>query len=186
MNRSRYVAQAGVIAAVYAALTFIVIQNPLGYGPIQLRLSEAVTVTAVFTPAAIPGLALGCAIANAAMLVQFGPFALLDVVFGSLATLLGAAWTYRLRAKPGLALLGPVVANALIVPAYLPIVLGAVGFYDVTPFGIDIASSWPLMYAYGVVTVGVGQAVVMYALGLPLLLLLRRVGLGRMFGDTEQ
>ncbi|MGB4592629.1 MAG: QueT transporter family protein, partial [Coriobacteriia bacterium] len=86
MNRARYVAQAGVIAAVYAALTFIVIQNPLGYGPIQLRLSEVVTVIAVFTPAAIPGLVLGCAIANAAMLAQFGPFALLDVVFGSLAT----------------------------------------------------------------------------------------------------
>ncbi|MHB1340957.1 MAG: QueT transporter family protein [Coriobacteriia bacterium] len=185
MNRSRYVAQAGVIAAVYAALTFIMIQNPLGYGPVQLRLSEALTVIAVFTPAAIPGLALGCVIANAAMLAQFGPIALLDVVFGSLATLLGAWWTHRLRARPALALLGPVVTNALIVPAYLPIVLGAIGFYDVTVLGFDIASSWPLMYAYGVVTVGVGQAVVVYALGLPLLMLLRRLGLGRMFGDTD-
>ena len=185
MNRSRYVAQAGVIAAVYAALTFIVIQNPLGYGPVQLRVSEALTVLAVFTPAAIPGLALGCVIANAAMLAQFGPLALLDVVFGSLATLLGAWWTYRLRTRPGVALLGPVVTNALIVPAYLPIVLGAIGFYDVNILGLDIASSWPLMYAYGVVTVGAGQALVLYALGLPLLMLLRRLGLGRMFGDTD-
>lgn len=187
MNRSRYVAQAGVIAAVYATLTLVVLLllQSMGYGLVQFRLSEAATVLAVLTPAAIPGLALGCMLANLVMLTQFGPLALLDVVFGSLATLLGAMWTYRMRDRPALALLGPVVTNALIVPAYLPIVLGATGLYDVNVLGLDIASSWPLMYAYGVLSVGVGQATVVYALGLPLLTLLRRLGLGRMFGDTD-
>lgn len=188
MNRARYVAQAGVIAAVYAALTLIFLMLPtsIAYGPVQFRVSEAATVLAAFTPAGIPGLALGCAIANLVMVTRFGPIALLDVVFGSLATLAGAAWTYRLRSRPALALAGPVIANALVVPAYLPLVLGAVGFYDVNVLGLDIASSWPLMYLFGVVTVGAGEAVVVYGLGLPLLIVLRRLGLGRMFGDNER
>lgn len=182
MKLSRHIAQAGIIAAVYAALTFITIQSPLGYGPIQLRLSEAVTVVGCLTPAAIPGLALGSVIANAAMLPAFGPVALLDVVFGSLGSLLGAVWMWRFRKRTGIALLGPVVSNALIVPAYLPLVLAATGFYDVNVLGIDIASSWPTMYAFGVVTVGAGQAIVVYLLGGVVLAALRRLGFERMFG----
>lgn len=186
MKRTTYVAQAGVIAAVYAVFTLVVIQNPVGYGPVQLRLSETVTVLAALTPAAVPGLLLGSIAANSFMVAQFGAVALLDVVFGSLGTLLGAVWTWRLRKRPVLALLGPVITNALIVPAYLPIVLAATGFYNVTILGMDVASSWPTMYAFGVLAVAAGQAFVIYALGLPLLLLLKRLGVGEGFGRTEE
>lgn len=186
MKRTTYVAQAGVIAAVYAVFTLVVIQNPVGYGPVQLRLSETVTVLAALTPAAVPGLLLGSIVANSFMVAQFGAVALLDVVFGSLGTLLGAVWTWRLRKRPVLALLGPVITNALIVPAYLPIVLAATGFYNVTILGMDVASSWPTMYAFGVLAVAAGQALVIYALGLPLLLLLKRLGVGEGFGRTEE
>jgi uncharacterized membrane protein len=182
---SRYIAQAGVIAAVYAVLTFVTIQNPLGYGPVQLRLSEALTVVACLTPAAIPGLALGSVVANAAMLPIFGPVALLDVGFGSLGTLLGAVWMWRFRKRPRIALLGPIVTNALIVPAYLPVVLAATGFYDLTLFGINVASSWPTMYAFGVVTVAAGQFVAVYVLGGVVLAALKRLGFEQMFGVTE-
>jgi uncharacterized membrane protein len=184
VKRSTYVAQAGVIAAVYGAFTLVMIQTGIGSLPLQLRLSEAVTVLAVLTPAAMPGLFLGSVVANSFMVAQFGAVALLDVVFGSLGTLLGAVWTWRLRKRPLLALLGPVITNALIVPAYLPLVLAATGFYDVTVCGISVASSWPTMYAFGVLAIGVGQAIVIYALGLPLLLLLKRLGVGEGFERT--
>jgi uncharacterized membrane protein len=186
VKRTTYVAQAGVIAAVYAVFTLVMIQNPLGYGPVQLRLSEAVTVLAALTPAAVPGLLLGSIVANSFMVAQFGAVALLDVVFGSLGTLLGALWTWRLWQRPALALLGPVITNALIVPAYLPVLLAATGFYDVTILHVDVASSWPTMYAFGVITVAAGQSLVIYGLGLPLLLLLKRLGVGGSFGRTGE
>ena len=175
MKRSRYVAQAGVIAAVYAAFTLLVIQNPLGFGPVQLRVSEALTVVALFTPAAVPGLALGSVIANSFMLASF-PLAWLDVIFGSLATLIAAAWTWRLRARVGVALAGPVVVNALIVPAYLPIMLASAGFYSLPSLGIDVQGQWVWMYLFGVLALLVGQSIVVYGLGLPLASLLRRAG----------
>lgn len=184
--KTRDVARAGVIAAVYAALTLVVIQNPLGYGPVQFRLSEALTVVACFTPAAVVGLWLGAVIANAFMLTQFGVLALFDVVFGALGTLLGAAWTWRHRGRPLVALAGPVVANALIVPAYLPLMLaGATGidFYRIPILGLDVSQSWWTMYLFGVVAVGLGQAVVVYGLGLPTLALLRRFGADRLFSS---
>ncbi|MCE5192217.1 MAG: QueT transporter family protein [Actinomycetia bacterium] len=186
MSRSRFVAQAGIIAAVYAVLTFLMIQSPIGFGPVQLRLSEAVTVVACLTPAGIPGLTLGSVVANAAMLPQFGPVALLDVVFGSLGTLLGAMWMRHFRGRTRVALLGPVVTNALIVPAYLPFVLAATGFYDRTFFGLDVASSWPTMYAFGVVTVAAGQVVSVYFLGGLVLAALRRLGFEHMFGVARK
>lgn len=178
-RRSRYVTQAGLIAALYAATTLPVIQHPLTYGPVQLRVSEALTVLALFTPAAIPGLAIGCAVANGAMVAQFGPMALLDVAFGSLATFLGAVWTYRLRRRPGIALLGPVVSNAVIVAAYLPVVLAATGLYDQTVLGVRIADSWLWMYLFGVATVGAGEFVAVYVLGGLLALALRLSGAAR-------
>lgn len=180
MGTSRFVAQAGVIAAVYGAVTIAVLQLPsqLGWGLVQFRLSEAVTVVALFTPAAVPGLALGSVAANLFLLAQVGPIALLDVVFGSLATLLGAAWTWRLRARPALALLGPVVANALIVPAYLPLVLAGLGLYRVPLLGIDLEGAWLPMYLFGVAAVGLGQTTVVYGLGWPLQAALRRLKVG--------
>lgn len=180
MSRARYVAQAGMIAAVYAALTLVAFQllNTLAWGPIQLRVSEAVTVLGVFTPAAIPGLALGCMVANIMNIGAVGPLALLDVVFGSLGSGLGAWWTWRFRKNTPVALLGPVVANALIVPAYLPfLVKQVVGFYTIPGLGIDFGGHWFSMYLFGVVSVGVGQAIVVYGLGWPLLAALKRLGL---------
>ena len=179
MKRSRYVAQAGVIAAVYAAATIVVLQLPaqLGWGLIQFRISEAITVIALFTPAAVPGLALGSIAANSYLATQVGlAVAIWDIVFGSLATFLGAFWTWRMRKRPLLALAGPVVTNALIVPAYLPILLAGLGLYEIPILGIDVESAWPLAYLVGVISVGVGQAVVIYGLGLPLVALLRRSG----------
>lgn len=183
--RTRRIAQAGVIAAVYAVLTLIVIQTPLGFGPVQLRLSEAVTVVACLTPAAIPGLWIGVVLANAFMLSQFGVLGLFDVVFGGLATLLGALWTWRHRDHRLVALAGPVVANALIVPAYLPLMLaGATGidFYRISALGVDASHSWWTMYLFGVIAVGIGEALVVYGLGLPLLAVLKLAGIERMLG----
>ncbi|MCL4078337.1 QueT transporter family protein [Coriobacteriia bacterium Es71-Z0120] len=182
-RRSRYIAQAGLIAALYAAATLPMIQNPLAYGPVQVRLSEALTVLALFTPAAVPGLAIGCAVANGAMVAQFGPTALLDVVFGSLATLLGAAWTYRLRRRPAVALLGPVVANAVIVAAYLPIVLAATGLYDTPLLGVHVSDSWLWMYLFGVVTIAAGEFVAVYLVGGLLAVALRLSGAARIVGE---
>ena len=176
---ARRVATAGVIAAVYGVLTFLVIQlgSVFSYGILQFRVSEALTVVAVLTPAAVPGLAIGSALANLSSVGMFGALGLLDVAFGSLATLLGAMWSWRFRGRTGLALLGPVVANALIVPAYLPSMLGAAGLTTIPLLGITAQSSWLVLYLTGVVTVGFGQAVVVYGLGWPLLTALRRMRL---------
>lgn len=93
---------------------------------------------------------------------------MLDVVFGSLATLVGVSITYHLRRRPHLALLGPVLSNALIVPAYLPLILRGLGFYAIPFTTIALDGSYPLMYLFGLVTTGLGEAVVLYVLGLPL------------------
>lgn len=159
--------------------------GPIAFGPVQLRLSEAITVLAVFTPAAVPGLCLGSVIANGFMVGQFGILAMLDVVFGSLGTLLGAVWTWRLRGRPLLALAGPVVTNALIVPAYLPAMLAGLGFYRIPVLGLDLSSNWPAMYAFGVASVGLGEALVVYALGWPLFAALNHLGLAHLLRDTR-
>ncbi|MRR13451.1 QueT transporter family protein, partial [bacterium] len=156
--------------------------------PSQCRVPEPPPSLPASTPAALPGLWLGAVLANAFMLNQFGVLALFDVVFGSLASLAGAWWTWRHRDKPLVALAGPVVANALIVPAYLPLMLsGATGidFYSVPLLGIDASASWWSMYLFGVGAVGLGQAVVVYGLGWPLLSALKRLGVGRMLGDAS-
>jgi uncharacterized membrane protein len=181
--KARSVARAGVIAAVYAALTLVVLQSPLGYGPVQFRLSEAVTVLAVLTPAAIPGLWIGAVVANAFMLATVGPLGMLDVVFGSLGTLLGATWSWKFRKRTGIALLGPVFANALIVPAYLPVMLKGLGFYNIPILGIDLEGHYLAMYLFGFVAVAFGQAVVVYGLGWPLLRSLRALKLESLLRD---
>ena len=177
VSRTRMLAQTGMIAAVYASLTFIVVQfmGYLSWGPIQFRLSEAVTVLALFTPAAVPGLALGCVIGNLLSLGVTGPLGWLDVVFGSLASLLGALWTYRFRSRQSLALLGPVVSNALIVPAYLPLVMGGLGMVTIPFTDISVSASYGAIYLFGVVCVAAGQAAVVFGMGVPLATVLRRV-----------
>ena len=170
--KTNYIARAGVIAAVYAACTLVTMLflGNLAWGPIQFRISEALCALALLSPAAVPGLTLGCAIANIANIALSGTGALglLDVVFGSLATCVGALFTWKMRRHPAIALAGPVLANALIVPAYLPILLTGVGFYTIPFTSISLDGAWPLMYLFGLVTTGAGEAVIMYVLGYPL------------------
>lgn len=182
-QRTIRIAHTGMIAAVYAAATLVALLalQGLAWGPVQFRISEAVCVLAVLTPAAVPGLTLGCALANLIALVVNGTGALglLDVVFGSLATFLGALWCWKMRERPRIALLGPVIANALIVPAYLPLLLQGMGFYTIPFTGIALDGAYVPMYLFGLVATGIGEALVMYVLGMPLLAALKRSGIAQ-------
>jgi uncharacterized membrane protein len=104
----RQLTTAGLTAAAYAAVTMLL--APISYGPIQLRVSEAMTLLPILFPESVPGLFVGCVIAN--LMSQYG---LPDVVFGSLATLIAATLTYILRKNTWLAALPPVLINAVIV-----------------------------------------------------------------------
>lgn len=172
LARTQRITRVAVIAALYASTTLIcmLFLGGLAWGPVQFRLSEALCVLALFTPDAIIGLTLGCAIANLAniALSGLGMLGMLDVVFGSLASLLGAIVCWRLRDRPMVALLGPVLANALIVPAYLPLMLQGLGFYTIPFTSISLDGAYLPMYLFGFVATGIGEAVVIYALGLPL------------------
>ena len=112
-------AYGGMIAALYVALTFVASRFGLASGAIQVRLSEALTILPVFTSAAIPGLTVGCVLAN--LLTGCAAW---DVVFGSLATLIGAVGTRMLKKRPFLAWIPPVVSNMVIVPIVLMKVYG--------------------------------------------------------------
>jgi len=105
--------QGAVIAAMYVALTYVF--APISFREIQVRIAEALTILPVFTPAAIPGLLIGCLIGNI-----IGGALIPDVIFGSLATLIGAIFTRMLRKKPiWLAPIPPIVSNTIIVPLVL-------------------------------------------------------------------
>lgn len=147
MNKKvKFLAKAGIIAGLYALIT--VIFAPLGYGQVQVRISEALTILPYFTNAAIPGLFVGCLLAN-----FFGsPFGLLDILLGSLTTLLAAFTTSKIKDKR-LAPLPSIVANALVMPYVLWVAL-------------------KIPYIISVFYVGLGQIIAVYALGYPLLLLI--------------
>ena len=113
-NNTLKLANAGMIAAMYVVLTYIANLAGLASGTIQVRLSEALTILPVFTAAAVPGLTVGCVLAN--LLTGCAAW---DVVFGSVATLLGAIGTRLLKKQPLLAWIPPVVSNAIIVPIIL-------------------------------------------------------------------
>ena len=137
--------QGAMIAALYVVLTFIANLAGLASGVIQVRLSEALTILPVLTAAAVPGLAVGCVLAN-----LLTGCAIWDVVFGSLATLIGAVGTRLLRKKsPVLAVLPPILANAIIVPLVLQRV-----------YGVSDA------YWYLAMTVGAGEIISCGVLGL--------------------
>lgn len=108
-----FLVRAAMIAAIYVVLTVIFL--PISFGEIQVRIAEALTILPVFTPAAIPGVFVGCLIGNI-----LGGAILPDIIFGSLATLIGAIFTYLLRKKSKyLAPLPPIISNTLIVPFVL-------------------------------------------------------------------
>ena len=114
-QKTIYMTQAAVIAALYAILTYLAAAVNLAYGPVQFRFSEALTILPIFTPAAIPGLAIGCFISNLA-----SPLGIVDWIFGTSATLLAAVFTRMLRkieikGIPVLSPLMPVIFNTVIV-----------------------------------------------------------------------
>ena len=115
-NKAHYLTEAATIAALYVLFTYLAALFGLSSGAVQLRFSEALCILPFFTPAAIPGLFVGCIVSNLVV-----PGALIwDIIFGSLATLIGALGTYALRRySPYLAPIPPVLANTLIVPAVI-------------------------------------------------------------------
>ena len=111
-KKTIFITQAALIAALYVVLTMAF--SAFSFGQIQVRVSEALTILPFFTPAAIPGLFVGCLLGNI-----LGGGIPVDIIFGSLATLLGAVGTYLLRGRKWLAPLPPILANTIIVPFVL-------------------------------------------------------------------
>lgn len=147
---TRYLTQGAIIAALYIVLTFIANALGLANGVIQVRFSEALTILPYFTPAAIPGLSIGCLLSN--ILTGCSIF---DIIFGTLATLIGAIFTYLLRKYKFLAPIPPIVANVLIIPPVLKIAYGAT---DALPF---------LMFTVGlgeVISCGIFGMILLFAL----------------------
>ncbi|EOS70095.1 hypothetical protein C818_02067 [Lachnospiraceae bacterium MD308] len=146
-----FLTQAAMIAAIYVVLTLLF--RPISFGEIQVRISEALTILPLFTPAAVPGVFVGCLIANI-----IGGGILPDIIFGSLATLIGAVLTYRLREHtPLLAPLPPIAANTVIVPFVL--------FYG---YGVNLPIPFMML------TVGIGEVLSCGVLGLLLFSALKR------------
>lgn len=134
---------AAMIAAVYVVLTFIF--APFSFGEVQIRISEALTILPIFTPAAVPGLFVGCLLANI-----LGGAILPDIIFGSIATLIGAFFTWKLReTKPILATLPPIISNIVIVPLVLR-------------YGYGVTLPIPFM----MLTVGIGEVISCSVLGM--------------------
>ncbi|MEI6131508.1 MAG: QueT transporter family protein [Bacillota bacterium] len=152
----RVITTGAIIAALYFVLAILF--APISFGPIQFRVSEALTILPIFTPAAIPGLFLGCIMAN-----LFGGAGPIDIVFGSLATLGAALVTHRLRGNIFLAILPPIVFNGLIVGYYLSVLFAL-----------------PMLITMGQVTLG--EAGVLVILGVPLYYLLIKVKLPNLLG----
>ena len=170
MSKSRFTVRqitiAGIIAAVYTVLSLFASVFGLTYGPIQCRFSEALCVLPFFLPEAIPGLFIGCLVTN--LMSTVGP---LDIVLGSLATLLAALWTRRMPNK-WLAPLPPVICNGVIIGAMI-------AWYEV-----GFSEGFLGLFAYNAVTVAIGEAIACYVLGLLLLQVLPRVPALR--GTTAQ
>lgn len=121
-KKAYFITQAAVIAALYVVLTMFINAFNLANGAIQVRISEALTILPYFTPAAIPGLFVGCLLSN-----FLTGAAIWDIVFGSLATLLGAIGTYLLRKWKWCAPLPPILANTIIIPFVLTYAYGLPG-----------------------------------------------------------
>ena len=146
-----FLAQAAMIAAIYVVLTLVF--RPFSFGEIQVRIAESLTILPLFTPAAVPGVFAGCLIANI-----IGGGILPDIIFGSLATLIGAVFTYKLREmSPVLAPLPPILANTIVVPFVL--------FYG---YGVNLPIPFMML------TVGIGEVLSCGVLGLILYSALKR------------
>ena len=143
-NRTLYLCRGALIAALYVLLTTVARVFGLDSGMIQIRLSEALCVLPLFLPEAVPGLTIGCLLAN-----LLGGAVWLDILVGPVATLLGALGTYFLRRRPWLAATAPVLSNALIIPFVLC-------------YGYGMEEAIPLM----MLTVGIGELISVMGLGM--------------------
>ena len=161
-KKTAYITQAALIAALYTVLTMIAAGFDLASGAIQVRFSEALTIMPFFTPAAIPGLTLGCLLSN----ILTG-CVLPDVIFGTLATLLGALGSCALRKNRFLCAIPPIVSNALIIPFVLT-------------YAYHIPGGIPLF----MLTVGLGELISCMGLG-QLLLQVLLPSLGRLFNPDN-
>lgn len=151
MNKKiNFICQAAVIAALYVVLTFVF--SAFASGVVQVRISEALTILPYFTPAAIPGLVVGCFLSN-----WLTGCIIWDILFGSLSTLLGALGSYALRNHKWLVPIPPVAANTIIVPFILR-------------YAYNMPDALPFMMA----TVGAGEIVSCYILGMLFLLTLNK------------
>ena len=160
-KKTLFLVQAALIAAIYVVLT--VVFAPFSFGEVQVRIAEALTILPVFLPAAVPGLFVGCLLGN-----MLGGAVLPDIIFGSLATLIGALGTRALRkAHPFLAPIPPIAANTVIVP-----------------FVLKYAYAVDLPIPFMTLTVGIGEVVSCGIFGLVLYYALngRRT---QVFGETE-
>lgn len=143
-KKTLFICQGAIIAALYVVLTLLINAFNLANGAIQVRISEALCILPIFTPAAIPGLFVGCLISNTVT-----GCAIMDIVFGSIATLIGGVGCYLLRKTKFVFTLPPVISNAIIVPIVLKYA-----------YGLGDA------YLYLVATVGLGEIISVCVLGM--------------------
>ena len=146
-----FITQAAVIAAIYVVLTMFIQAFNLASGNIQVRISEALCILPVFTPAAVPGLWIGCLIAN----LLTPNLLIYDVIFGSLATLIGAVGTYLLRNHKFLCTLPPVISNMVIIPIILRYGYGYSFIFHVMDLSLPFFA----------LTVGIGEIISICVLG---------------------
>ena len=155
-----FMVQAAIIAALYVVLTFVANALGLASHTIQVRFSEALCILPFFTPAAIPGLWIGCLIANLAT-----GAVIWDIIFGSIASLLGAIGTYLLRRHKFLCTLPPVIANMIIVPFIL---VYGYGIPRVYLKNVDVT------IIFNAMTVGIGGVISVCVVGSILLIVLNK------------
>lgn len=149
-NKTLFINQAALIAAIYVVLVYIF--KPVSFSYIQVRIAEALTILPYFTPAAIPGVSIGCLLANFLTGAD-----ILDILFGTLATLIGAVGSYVLRKQKFLVPLPPILANTIIIPWIL-----------------QYAYALPLSIPFMMLTVGAGEVISCGVLGLILLFVLSK------------
>lgn len=161
-RKLRQLSLAAVTAALYAVLTLML--PMLSYGPLQIRFSEALTILPFLFPETIPGLAIGCFLAN----LLGSPYPL-DWIFGTLATLLAAVWTSRCRSR-WFAPIPPVIVNAVVIGIEIAVSATAIG-----------SQAFWIALAWNGLTVGIGELIACYALGLLLLHMLPKLSYIRRF-----
>ncbi len=150
--KTKRLTQAAIIAACYIVLTFIANSLGLANGAIQVRFSESLCVLPAFTPAAIPGLFIGCLVSNI-----LSGCVIFDIVFGSIATLIGAVFTYLFRKHKYLSVIPPIISNTLIIP-----------------FVLKFAYGLPAGISYFFITVGIGEIISCGVLGTLLVMYLKK------------